>query len=150
MIGWGNRVVGHAERWGLFGLSCHRLLSITGWGLPWSVCTVHLESIQTPSLSPHFVTLKPYSKIDFFFNPHQIPYIYIFRAIAMRLEIEFRCILFPLIILEMFLQLDLSPPVLNLIDWTWFGKAHTWLYKVPQLAVHVRAKTKPWGQRHFP
>ena len=31
----------------------------------------------------------------------------------MRLEIELRCILFPLIILEMFLQLDWSPPVLN-------------------------------------
>ena len=43
----------------------------------------------------------------------------------MRLNIEFRCILFPLIILEMFLQLDWSPPVVNSIDWTWFGKVHT-------------------------
>ena len=51
----------------------------------------------------------------------------------MRLEIELRCILFPLIILEMFLQLDWSTPVVNSIDWT---------YKVPQLTVHVRAKTK--------
>ena len=41
----------------------------------------------------------------------------------MRLEIE------PLIILELFLQLDWSPPVVNSIDWTWFGKAHTCLYK---------------------
>ena len=34
----------------------------------------------------------------------------------MRLEIELRCILFPLIILEMFLELDWSPPmVMNMI-----------------------------------
>ena len=36
----------------------------------------------------------------------------------------------PLIILEMFLQLDWSPPVVNSIDWTSFGKAHTCLHKV--------------------
>ena len=48
----------------------------------------------------------------------------------------------------MFLLLDWSPPVLNSIDWTWFGKAHTCPYKVPQLTVHVRAKTKPRGQRN--
>ena len=64
----------------------------------------------------------------------------------MRLDIELRCVLFPLIILEMFLQLDWSPPVANSIDWTWFGKGHTYFYKVPQLTVHVRVKTKPWGQ----
>ena len=64
----------------------------------------------------------------------------VFRPFAMRLEIELRCILFPLIILEMFLQLDWSPSVVNSIDWTWFGKAHTCLYKVPQLTVHVREK----------
>ena len=29
-------------------------------------------------------------------------------------------------------------------------KAHTWLYKVPQLTVHVRAKTKTWGRRKCP
>ena len=50
----------------------------------------------------------------------------------------------------MFLQLDWSPPVVNSIDWTWFGKAHTCLYKVPQLTVHVKAKTKPWGRRNCP
>ena len=60
----------------------------------------------------------------------------------MKLKIELRCILFPLIILEMFLQLNWSPPVVNSVDWTWFGKAHTCLYKVPQLTVHVRAQTK--------
>ena len=43
---------------------------------------------------------------------------------------------------------DWSPPVVNSIDWTWFGKAHTCLYKFPQLTVHVRAKTKPWGRRN--
>ena len=32
----------------------------------------------------------------------------------------------------MLLQLG-RPPVVNSIDWTWFGKAHTCLYKVPQL-----------------
>ena len=62
----------------------------------------------------------------------------------------FRCILFPLIILEMFLQLDWSPPVVNSIDWTWFGEEHTCLDKVPQLTVHVGAKTKPWGWRNCP
>jgi len=42
----------------------------------------------------------------------------VFRPFAVRLQIELRCILFPLIILEMFLQLDWSPPVVNSIDWT--------------------------------
>ena len=65
----------------------------------------------------------------------------------MRLEIELRCILFPLIILEMFLQLDWSPPVVKSIDWTWFGKAHSCLYKVPQLTMYVRAKTKLWDRK---
>jgi hypothetical protein len=27
-----------------------------------------------------------------------------------------------------------------------FVKAYTCIYKVPQLTVHVRAKTKPWGE----
>ena len=39
-------------------------------------------------------------------------------AFAMKLKIELRCILFPLIILEMFLQLNWSPPVVNSVDWT--------------------------------
>lgn len=54
---------------------------------------------------------------------------------------------FLLIIFEVFLQLDLSPPVVNSMDWTWFGKAHTCLYKVSQLTVLIRATTEPWGQR---
>ena len=58
----------------------------------------------------------------------------------MRLEIEPRCILFPLIAFEMFLQLDWSPPMVNSINWTCFGKAHGCLYKVPQLTVHVSKK----------
>ena len=68
----------------------------------------------------------------------------------MRLEIELRCILFPLIVLEMFLQLDWSPPVVNSIDWTWFGKAHTCLYTVPQLTVHVRTKNQAMRSKAFP
>uniref|UniRef100_A0AAZ3S2L1 Poly [ADP-ribose] polymerase n=1 Tax=Oncorhynchus tshawytscha TaxID=74940 RepID=A0AAZ3S2L1_ONCTS len=63
----------------------------------------------------------------------------------MRLEIEFRRILFPLIILEMFLQLDWNPSVVNSINCTRFGKAHICLYKVPQLTVHIRANTKEYG-----
>jgi hypothetical protein len=47
----------------------------------------------------------------------------VFSTFTLRLNIELRCIPFPLIILEMFLQLDWNPPVVNLIDWTWFGKA---------------------------
>ena len=56
----------------------------------------------------------------------------------MRLEFELRYSLFPLIMLEMFLQLEWSQPVVNSIDWTSFGKAHTCLYNVPQLTVNVR------------
>ena len=48
------------------------------------------------------------------------------QLFTMRLEIELRCILFPLITLAMFLQL---PPVVNSIDWTWFWKAPTCLYR---------------------
>lgn len=33
-----------------------------------------------------------------------------------------KCILFPLIILDMFLQLNSSPSVVNPVDWTWFEK----------------------------
>ena len=58
----------------------------------------------------------------------------------MRLKIELRRILCQLIILEMFLQLDWSPPVVNSIVCTSFGKAHTCLYEVPQLTVNVRQK----------
>ena len=32
---------------------------------------------------------------------------------------------------------------------TWLGIANTCLYKVPQLTVHVRANSKPWGQRSY-
>jgi hypothetical protein len=48
----------------------------------------------------------------------------VFRTFSMRLEIELRCILFPLITLEMFLQLDWSPHVVNSIDWIWLER-HT-------------------------
>ena len=73
-----------------------------------------------------------------------------FNHIAMTLQIELRCIQFPLIILEMSHQLGWSPPVANSIDWTWFIKKHTFLYKVPQLTVHVRAETLPWGPWNCP
>ena len=39
-------------------------------------------------------------------------------SFAMKLDIQLRCIRFQLITLEMILQLDWSPPVINLIDWT--------------------------------
>jgi hypothetical protein len=51
----------------------------------------------------------------------EIPYLHMYSESVLLycfLEIELRCILFPLIILEMFLQLDWSPPVVNLIDST--------------------------------
>ena len=66
----------------------------------------------------------------------------------MTLQIELRCKQFPLIILEMPLQLDWSPPAANSIDWIWFRKKHNFLYKVPQLTVHVRAETPPWSPRY--
>ena len=73
----------------------------------------------------------------------------LFRLFALRLKIELRFILFPLIILEVFPQMDRSTPVVKSIDLTLFGKAYTCLYKVPQLTVHVKAKTKPWGRRNY-
>ncbi len=35
----------------------------------------------------------------------------------------------------------------NSIDWVWFGKGTHVLIKVQQLIMHIRAKTKPWGQK---
>ena len=49
----------------------------------------------------------------------------------MRLQTERRCILFPVIIVEMFLQLDWTPPVVNSTEWTRFGKRHTPVYIEP-------------------
>ena len=60
----------------------------------------------------------------------------------MRLEIELRGILFPLIILEMLLQLYWSPPVVISIDWTLFGKAHTCLYKGPTVDSACQSKNQ--------
>ena len=40
------------------------------------------------------------------------------------------------------------PPVVNSIDYTWFGKAHTCLFKVPQLTVHVRVSPEVEGIVH--
>ena len=60
----------------------------------------------------------------------------------MTLKIELRCILFPLIILEMFLQLDWSPLVVNSIDWTGFENA----LKVPKNTVaSIILKWKKFG-----
>ena len=42
----------------------------------------------------------------------------------------------------MFLQLDWSPPVANSIDWTWFGKAHTCLYKGPTVDSACQSKNQ--------
>ena len=47
-------------------------------------------------------------------------------------------------VLEMLLQLDLRPLVPNWINWTLLEKAHTCLYKISQVRVYVRVKTKPW------
>ena len=38
----------------------------------------------------------------------------------------------------------------NWLDITWKRHSYTCLYKVPQLTVHVREKTKPWGRRNCP
>lgn len=62
--------------------------------------------------------------------------------------LKLRCLIFLLLIFEMFLHLDWSPPVVNWIDWTWFGKAYTCLYKVWQLMMHIKTITKSWGQRN--
>ena len=47
----------------------------------------------------------------------------------------------------MFWHLYWSPLAVNSTDWTWFGKAHNWLYKISNLKMHIRAKSKPWGWR---
>ena len=81
----------------------------------------------------------------------------------MRLEIELRFILFPLIILELFLQLYWSPPVVNSIDWTWivYIRSHSWQRKSEHKPSHevegiVRraprqdcVKTQIWGTPTF-
>jgi hypothetical protein len=84
--------------------------------------TVPSESIQTPGLFPHYVTAEFYNEIkNILSNLHTIPHndkvktgLDIFANVQMfyfflnkRLKIEFRFILFPMIILEMFLQLDI-------------------------------------------
>ena len=48
----------------------------------------------------------------------------------MTLKLLLKCILLPMIIFRMFLQLDWSQHVVNSVDWTWFGKAHTCPYTV--------------------
>ena len=56
---------------------------------------------------------------------------------------EPRYILFPLILLEMFLQLNWSPPVIHSIDWTWLGiatpayiRSHSWQCMSEQTPSH--------------
>lgn len=52
-----------------------------------------------------------------------------------------KCLVFLLIICETFLDIDRNPQMGNSIDWMWFGKVQTCLYKVSQLAMHIRVKT---------
>lgn len=47
-----------------------------------------------------------------------------------------KCILFPLIILDMLLQLNASPAVVTPVDWTWFEKVRA----VADSAQNERAK----------
>lgn len=44
--------------------------------------------------------------------------------------------------LEMALQLNWSPLVVNSVDFTLFKKPFACLYKVPQVTAHIRAQTK--------
>lgn len=53
---------------------------------------------------------------------------------ATKLKME----LFPLFILDMLLQLKWGPPVVNSVD---LRNAHSCLFKVLQLALHVRVQT---------
>jgi hypothetical protein len=71
----------------------------------------------------------------------------VFRPLpSSHILLHYSLILF-LIHLHTIPQLDWSLPVINSIDWTWFGKANSCL--VP-LLVHVREKTKQWGRRNCP
>lgn len=60
------------------------------------------------------------------------------------IQIELSYLLFPVIICQMFLTLDWGPPVVNSVDWLWFGKAHTCLYHWPVWAIEVK---RPWSGR---
>lgn len=68
-------------------------------------------------------------------------HVQVLKAFDLKLKFELRCIFFPLLIFEMFLQLDWSSLVVNPVDWTWFGK-------VSQLTVFVRAQTQEWSQKN--
>lgn len=99
---------------------------------------VFLKLVHT---TPHDDNVEKFI-LKFFANTLQIKktatknsHVQVFNAFDLKLKFELRCIFFPLLIFEMFLQLDWSSLVANPVDWTWFGK-------VSQLTVHVRAQTQ--------
>ena len=55
-----------------------------------------------------------------------------------------------MILIELFRHLDRSPPVLNSIDWTGFGKEHTCLDEVSELTIHIRAKNQAMKSEELP
>ena len=100
---------------------------------------MHSESIQTPSPFSHFVTLQPDKNRNTLF-------IQVFRPCAMRLEIELRCILFPLIIL------DVSTICIQLIGYDLerhtpvYIRFHSWQCKSEQKPWVISQKVMRWKE----
>lgn len=87
--------------------------------------------LKRPHTTPHNDNRKRFFFLDFckfIKNTNlEITCTQVFTAFSMKLKIKLRFILLPLNIVEMFLQLTWSPPVVNSLDWKWSGKAQAWL-----------------------
>lgn len=104
--------------------------------------TVQPESIHGASIFPHLLSQSLIPKlINLFFST----LFFFFFANLLKIKIlwnhRYEAQVHPvsLIVLEMFLQLIWSPPVVDSPDWTWFGR-HTPVYIRPHsCTVHTRA-----------
>lgn len=111
-------------------------------------------------LFPHFLMVQPYPKNSFksrFSSKSQMLFVLLHRnithvsvsihtSLAWNPKIELRCI--PLVILQMFLQLHWTPSVVNSVDWTWFGKAHTPVYIRSHVDGACQSTSQAWSQRN--
>lgn len=84
------------------------------------VSTINKHHYYSFLLSNQFI---PHITIALFqdgihFSSHNDKVKKVFTAISVKLKGELKCILFPLIISQMFLQLEWSPPVVNSADRT--------------------------------
>ena len=136
-----------------------------------TIHTVPLESIQTPLLFTYFLTLQHYSKMYWIKKKSSAIYTQypvmtkrkkVFRHFCTFIKNWKQIYLNYIIIQTLYYETQnwdqVHPVSLIILDvsTTWLEftcgkfKVHTCLYKVPQLTVHVWAKTKPWGWRNCP